>query len=265
MATTAKPRKSSSSSRTSPTRRARAEAGPPKPSAKAAVKRKAATKAIKASTGAGGIGSKLAGKAARKSLKLVARSALRAGTRTLRSAAERGAELTAGGLGETLGTMGTRLPIQVSVDVAAPLEVVWDEWMDSRSLPEGVHHVEKIKRKGNRLKGKIAGPRPSDWAAEIHDEREYESFAWQSIKGSDCAGLVTFHELSERLTRIELDLDVQPTKPTEALTLTLHVAHRHAEADLRRFKAKVEFISPDVYESNGNHNGSAQDDTGGQR
>ena len=31
--------------------------------------------------------------------------------------------------------------------------------------------------------------------------------------------------------------------------LSLHLAHRRAEADLRRFKAHVEFINPDVYEN----------------
>jgi hypothetical protein len=68
---------------------------------------------------------------------------------------------------------------------------------------------------------------------------------------------VTFHRLSDRLTRIELDLDVLPTSPAEALTMASHVAHRRAQADLRRFKAHVEFISPDVYESETGQNGSS--------
>ena len=77
------------------------------------------------------------------------------------------------------------------------------------------------------------------------------------MEGTDCAGLITFHRLSDRLTRIELDLDVVPTNPSQAVTMALHLAHRHAEADLRRFKAHVEFISPDAYEesSDGNANG----------
>jgi uncharacterized membrane protein len=94
-----------------------------------------------------------------------------------------------------------------------------------------------------------------DWEAEIKDEREDESFAWLSVEGTDVAGLATFHQLSERLTRIELDLDVVPTNPSEAMMLALHLAHRRAEADLRRFKAHVEFINPDVYE-NGTGQGS---------
>jgi uncharacterized membrane protein len=75
-----------------------------------------------------------------------------------------------------------------------------------------------------------------------------ESFAWLSVEGTDVAGLATFHQLSDRLTRIELDLDVVPTNPSEAMMLALHVAHRRAEADLRRFKAHVETLDPDEYQ-----------------
>jgi uncharacterized membrane protein len=127
-------------------------------------------------------------------------------------------------------------------------------------LPEGVHRIEDVERDGDSLIGRTAAPHSTDWSAEIVDEREQESLAWRSVEGSDCAGLVTFHQLSERLTRIELDLDVLPTRPTEAVALGLHLAHRRAEADLRRFKAHVEFINPDVYEAD-SPNGSEPEDS----
>ncbi|MBV9309604.1 MAG: hypothetical protein JOZ73_02160, partial [Solirubrobacterales bacterium] len=154
--------------------------------------------------------------------------------------------------------MSKRLPIQVSVDVAVPLEVAWDEWLGSGSLPEGVHRAREIERDGSQLLG-VVGPRGADWEAEIVDEREHESLAWRSTVGSDVAGLVTFHRLSDRLTRIELDLDVLPTNPAEAFAFTTHIAHHRAEADLRRFKARVEFINPDVYEEVVSRNGNAPD------
>lgn len=183
--------------------------------------------------------------AARKTLKLVARKAVQTGAQALRSAADRTVAVSRSALEASLSR---RLPIQVSIDVAVPLQVTWDEWMSADSITEGVHRIDGVERDGGSLFGTISGPRSTDWEAEIVDEREAESFAWRSIEGSDCAGLVTFHRLSDRLTRIELDLDVLPVRPSEALTLSLHVAHRRAEAHLRRFKAQVEFISPDVYE-----------------
>jgi uncharacterized membrane protein len=143
------------------------------------------------------------------------------------------------------------VPIQCSIDIAVPLEVTYTEWMKLEFLPEGAHRVERIKRRGSRLRGRIAGAlaQHSAWTAEIREERPDESFAWRSQKGSDCLGLVTFHRLSERLTRIELELDVVPVRPAEAFELLTRIADRRAETDLRRFKARLERISPEDYPS----------------
>jgi hypothetical protein len=52
------------------------------------------------------------------------------------------------------------------------------------------------------------------------------------------------------------------------MMLALHLAHRRAEADLRRFKAHVEFINPDVYENGagqGSETGHEGDNESGNR
>jgi uncharacterized membrane protein len=152
-----------------------------------------------------------------------------------------------------------RLPIQRSIDVAVPVEVAWAEWMEFRHLPEGANRVNDVERDGEHLLGHIDGVGRGDWEAEVIDERENESFAWRSTQGSDSAGLVTFHELSERLTRIELELDVRPTHLVEAATLALHLADRRVDAELRRFKADAELISPDFYDDLLSGDGSARD------
>src|SRR5437764_1620606 len=143
------------------------------------------------------------------------------------------------------------VPIQCSIDIAVPLEVAYEEWMKLEFLPEGIHRVEQIRRKGDRLTGRILGAMANHerWRAEIREERRCESFAWRSVSGSDCLGLVTFHRLAERLTRLELELDVVPTGAAQAFALLGHVADRRAQTDLRRFKAELERISPDDYPS----------------
>jgi uncharacterized membrane protein len=188
------------------------------------------------------------------------RKTVEMGASALRHAADRAAEA---GRNAVEAGASRLVPIQLSIDVAVPIHVAWEQWRSWGCLPEGVHRIVDVERDGDSLIGHTAGPRELDWEAEIKDEREDESFAWLSVEGTDVAGLATFHQLSERLTRIELDLDVVPTNPSEAMTLALHLAHRHAEADLRRFKAHVEFISPDVYE-NGNGQ-SGKPDTNGRR
>lgn len=190
----------------------------------------------------------LAWTAGKKALRSAGSHLLESGATALREAADRTAST---GRKAIAKSFDGRPPIQVGIDVAVPLEVAWDEWMSFESLTEGVHRVEEVERDGDRLLGRTAGPRSADWEAEILDERPQESFAWRSVEGSDCAGLATFHRLSDRLTRIELDLDVLPTSPVETVALSLHLANRRAEAELRRFKARVEFINPDAYEQKG--------------
>lgn len=217
---------------------------------------RAVKKTAKAATGGSlaPVPKRLARTAATKTARFVLRKAMRTGAKAVRLAAGRA---TVAGRNAVEAGASRRLPIQLSTDVAVPIGVAWEQWRTWGSLPEGVHRIEDVERDGDTLVGHTCGPHPIDWEAEVVDEREDESFAWRSTQGTDCAGLATFHQISERLTRIELDLDVLPTNPSQALTFALHLAHHHAQADLRRFKAHVEFISPDVYErrngQNGNH------------
>ncbi len=139
------------------------------------------------------------------------------------------------------------LPVQLSTDIAVPLNFAWKKWMELSFLPEGVDSVVDIERSGEDLSGRLDGEPDGSWAARILDERECESFAWQSTEGSDCAGLVTFHRLSDRLTRIELSLDVVPRSATDAVSLLTHLADWRAVRQMRRFKAELEVISPDAY------------------
>ncbi len=219
---------------------------------------KAAKTPAKALKSPGKAITKLGAKAAVKILRALGRKAVEAGAEGLRSAADRTA---LAGRNAVESGLSRRLPIQVSIDVAVPLAFAWEEWMTFESMTEGVHRIEDVERDGDRLIGRTAAPRSAEWEAEIVDEREQESLAWRSIEGSDCAGLATFHRLSDRLTRIELDLDVLPTNPGETLALSLHLAHRRAQAELRRFKARVEFINPDVYETSSRNGHKPENET----
>jgi uncharacterized membrane protein len=216
--------------------------------------RQAKDQAKDAVTPSSSVKSKVFRKVAGKAAKTIARKSLRSAAAAIRVAADR---TVSAGMNAVEAGMSKRLPIQVSVDVAVPLNFAWEQWMDYGSIPEGVHRIEDVERDGDSLYGHVAGPRSADWEAEIVDERQQQSFAWRSVQGTDTAGLVTFHRLGDRLTRIELDLDVLPTNPAEALTMASHMAQRRAQADLRRFKAHVEFINPDVYESESGQNGAS--------
>jgi uncharacterized membrane protein len=177
-------------------------------------------------------------------IRQAAKTALPAATDGMRSGLDRAREA-----GWDRVADGVRkVPVQCSLDVAVPLEAAWDEWMRFDWLPDGAHRVRDVERDGDLLIGRLAGPRiDGDWEAEIVDEREDESLAWQTVNGSDTSGLVTFHRLADRLTRIELQLDVVPQRPGEALALALRLADRRAETVMRSFKAQAEALDPDEY------------------
>jgi uncharacterized membrane protein len=141
-----------------------------------------------------------------------------------------------------------QLPIQRSLDVAVPVDVAWREWMQLDLLPEGVHRICAITRRDDEMRGRLNREQGARWRAVVTDERPQESFAWQSRRGADCAGLITFHVLGRRLTRLELTLDVVPLDAGQALSLATRAADRRAHRDLRRFKTRVEVINPDLYD-----------------
>jgi uncharacterized membrane protein len=193
------------------------------------------------------------GAAGREVLKLTSKLVKRTVAERMPAAREVFSKLTDGAdsNGTPLAQRLRSVPIQCSIDIAVPIQVAYDEWMKLEFLPEGVHTVRKIRADGDRLRGRIAGlsNERARWRAEIREERPQESFAWRSVQGSDCLGLVTFHRLAERLTRLEVELDVLPLGPTQAFELVTRIADRRAEGDLRRFKAELERISPDDYSS----------------
>jgi uncharacterized membrane protein len=202
------------------------------------AKRQVARRSEAVAKAPGKAAGKAAGKATRKALQSLIR-------RTLGAAADAGRHVVEEKLPERIRL----LPIQRSIDIAVPVHVAWDEWVQFDFLPEGAHRVEDIERDGDDLLvGTLTGPKTGgEWEAEILDERPDESFAWRSTRGSDCVGLVTFHMLGERLTRLELQLDVVPSRLGEAAALAVHLADRRAHTDLRLFKARLETINPDDY------------------
>jgi hypothetical protein len=203
------------------------------------------------------VGKALAKRAASKGADKLQDAEPGAGTEVVRHALSRGVEglqqsehwLLALSSTSTDARVRRRPPIQCMVEAGVPVRVAWEEWMALAWLPEGVARVFEVKRRGKTgLRGRLDAGEGPKWSAKILDEREQDSFAWQSLEGTDCAGLITFHSLGETLTRIEVNLDVVPRTLPQAAALSTRLADRRTQADLRRFKARLELINPDLYE-----------------
>ncbi len=132
--------------------------------------------------------------------------------------------------------------VQESVDVEVPLETAYNQWTQFEEFPrfmEGVESVTQLDDTHLRWKADIGGVR-REWLAEIAEQRPDERVAWRAVEGAKNAGVVTFHRLDERRTRVMLQLEFEPESPTEAVGDKLGFVTRRAKGDLERFKEYIE-------------------------
>jgi uncharacterized membrane protein len=137
---------------------------------------------------------------------------------------------------------GRRMPIQQSVDVAVPVKVAYDQWTQFEDWPEFMHRLESVEQVDNAtvaFQTKIWGVKKR-FEAEILDQRPEQRVEWDVSEGFSHTGVVTFHELSDRLTRIELTMDVEPDNLIDKASRGMRFVKRAVRGDLHRFKAYVE-------------------------
>ena len=67
------------------------------------------------------------------------------------------------------------------------------------------------------------------WKARITEQTPDQRIAWTSIEGAENAGVVTFHRLDDRKTRVTLQLDVEPEGPVESAGDALGFVQRRGE------------------------------------
>jgi uncharacterized membrane protein len=137
---------------------------------------------------------------------------------------------------------GRRMPIQQSVDVAVPIDEAYDQWTRFEEWPEFMHRVDSVQQVDDstvHISTKIWGI-TKEFEAEIVEQRPDERIEWHSEEGLMNSGVVTFHRLAPRLTRIEVTMDVKPDSLLEKAGRGMRFTKRAVRGDLHRFKAYVE-------------------------
>jgi uncharacterized membrane protein len=137
---------------------------------------------------------------------------------------------------------GRRMPIQQSADVAVPVKVAYNLWTQFEDWPEFMHRVDSADQVDDAtvsLSTKVWGI-TRKFEAEIVEQRPDERIAWHVKEGLSHSGVVTFHQLAPRLTRIEVSLDVKPEGLLEKAGRGMRFAKRAVRGDLHRFKAYAE-------------------------
>lgn len=137
---------------------------------------------------------------------------------------------------------GRRMPIQQSIDVAAPISEVYKQWTDYEEWPKFMHRVDSAQQIDDStvsFSTKVWGV-TKQFEAEIDEQRRDERIEWHADEGLAHTGVVTFHKLAPRLTRIELTMDVKPDSLLEKAGRGMRFTKRAVRGDLHRFKAYAE-------------------------
>jgi hypothetical protein len=147
-----------------------------------------------------------------------------------------------GGGGGGGGKKTRRLPIQRWTDVAVPVDQAYEAWLKFDEYPKFMHRVLSVEKKGD---DKVAWQEKiwfskRQWEGRITEQRKNELIAWKTTNGAQHKGVVTFHKLDDRLTRVMVDMEFEPTGMIEKMGSGLRFVKRAVQSDLARFKAYVE-------------------------
>ena len=135
-----------------------------------------------------------------------------------------------------------RLPIQRWTDIAVPVEVAYKAFTDFDRYPKFMHRVLRVEKTGRnkvRFEEKIWFSR-RQWEAQITERRANDRIVWKTTSGMSHRGIVSFHKLEPKLTRVMVDMELEPSGVVEKMASGLRFVKRAVQADLARFKAYVE-------------------------
>src|SRR5436190_12397102 len=153
-----------------------------------------------------------------------------------------------GGKGGVPGVgKGRRMPVQQSVDIGVPLETAYNQWTQFEDWPQFMHRVTRVTQDDDctvKFATKIWS-RTREFSATIETQRPDQRIKWKVSEGITHTGVVTFHELAPRLTRVEVNIDVQPGSLIEKAARGMRHVKRAVRADLARFKAHVPMLDED--------------------
>ena len=126
------------------------------------------------------------------------------------------------------------------------LNAVYARVIDNEQFEEWPNFMQRVTRVTREdddcsvsFATKIWG-RTREFVADIETQRPDERIKWRVSQGITHTGVVTFNELAPRLTRIELNIDVDPGSLIEKFARGARHIKRAVRADLHRYKAFIE-------------------------
>lgn len=137
---------------------------------------------------------------------------------------------------------GAPMPIQAAIDVALPVAAVFELCTRFEEYPKIVDRALAVEVEDDTHFTVVAraGRRRHELAIELLDELSEERLDWECAGDLEHSGVLTFHPLAPRLTRLELTIERDSEGLVEHLGRILALPERGLRQELRRFKAVAE-------------------------
>ena len=133
--------------------------------------------------------------------------------------------------------------IEQSIEVDAPVHLVYTQWAHFENFPQFMQGVERVTRLDDtRLHWVVrVGGKNHEWDAEIFDQVLDRRIAWRSVSGRQSQGAVYFDKTSATSTRVRAIISYIPERVEETASEdTVGVASAQVRSDLQRFKKFIE-------------------------
>lgn len=132
--------------------------------------------------------------------------------------------------------------IAESVEVAVPLMAAYEQWSRVTAFPRYMHGVEQVVQTSDTTVHWVAGVDgvQREFETEITERVPGERIAWRSVSGTEQSGVVTFHALGARQTRVMLQLDHTPHGVLDTIGDRLGFVAHEVHRCLQDFKQHVE-------------------------
>jgi uncharacterized membrane protein len=132
--------------------------------------------------------------------------------------------------------------IEQSIDVNVPVRIAYNQWTQFEEFPrfmEGVEEIRQLDDKRLHWRTNVGG-KEKEWDAVITEQIPDQRIAWKNTTGTKNAGVVTFHHISDKTTRVMLQLEYDPEGIIENVGDTIGVVSSRVKGDLERFKEDIE-------------------------
>jgi len=132
--------------------------------------------------------------------------------------------------------------IEQSIDVNVPVHTTYNQWTQFEEFPRFMEGVEEIRQLDDtRLHWRTnVGGKEKEWDAVITEQIPDQRIAWKNTTGAKNAGVVTFHHISDKTTRVMLQLEYDPEGIVENVGDAIGVVSSRVRGDLERFKEFIE-------------------------